>query len=68
MKIDITQLDLVSTRRYPYTHRVEVSGDALAADKVSTWLQENDIQYIPMSWGVYYLQKKDLTMFLLRWS
>jgi hypothetical protein len=68
MKFKITEVIPAASQRYPYTHRLEVYADALAADKVSAWLQENDAQYVPMGWGVYYLRKKDLTMFLLKWS
>lgn len=68
MNIDVKQLMAKPTLRYPYTHRVQVSGDATAADKVTTWLKESEISHSNPGWGVYYLGPEATNMFLLRWS
>lgn len=68
MNIDVKQLTTETTLRYPYTHRVEVSADALAADKVNLWLDDNKIPHTRVGWGVYYLNAKNTSLFLLRWS
>ena len=68
MNIDVKQLSLKVTPRYPYTHRVQVSGDATAADKVTAWLKESEINYCGMGWGIYYLDSRATNMLVLRWS
>lgn len=68
MNIDVKQLSLKVTSDYPYTHRVQVSGDATAADKVTAWLKESEISYCGVGWGVYYLDPKATDMLVLRWS
>ena len=68
MKIHVSRVAPAVTKKYPYTHRVEVSADALAADKVRAWLDETGFQYVSTSWGVYYLDPKATGMLLLRWS
>lgn len=68
MNIKINEVAPHVTKRYPYTHRVEVSADALAADKVRAWLDENEINYVSTSWGVYYLRKDHVEWLVLRWS
>ena len=68
MNIVITEILPAASKQYPYTHRVEVSADALASDKVSEWLDKNDIPHTQTGWGVYYLNKKYATMLTLRWS
>jgi len=68
MKIKVKELAPFTTQRYPYTHRVEVSADALASDKVSAWLNENKIPHSQIGWGVYYLRKDHVSWLVLRWS
>jgi len=68
MNIDVKQLSLKVSDRYPYTHRVEVKADAFAADKVKRWLDESEISYVNPFWGVYYLDSKATNMLVLRWS
>jgi hypothetical protein len=66
MNIDVKQLSLKVSDRYPYTHRVQVSGDA--ADKVTTWLKESEIPHYNPVWGVFYLDPTATNMLVLRWS
>lgn len=68
MKIRVDQVAPIVTQRYPYTHRVEVSGDTRAADKVVAWLEQTGFGYTTTSWGVYYLGPKATAALLLRWS
>lgn len=68
MRIKVSEVIPQLSTRYPYTHRVEVDGDALAADKVTAWLKESEIHYCGMGWGVYYLDSKATNMLVLRWS
>ena len=68
MNIKVDQVIPAVTRKYPYTHRVEVSGDALAADKVRAWLDENGLHYVTTSWGVFFLNPKATSMLILKWS
>lgn len=68
MKIKVQEIIPRATERYPYTHRVEVDGDALAADKVSKWLMDNNIPHIKGPWGVYYLRQDHVVFLLLKWS
>ena len=68
MNIKVDQVAPKVTERYPYTHRVEVSADAQAADKVRAWLDQNGFDYVTTSWGVYYLTSEGTMALLLRWS
>lgn len=68
MKIKVSEVIPWVSERYPYTHRVEVSADALASDKVSEWLNDNNIPHTQTGWGVYYLRKDAVPWLLLRWS
>lgn len=68
MKIKVDEVIPATSRRYPYSHRVEVSADALAADKVSEWLNENAIPHCQTKWGVFYLNKPNTEWLLLKWS
>lgn len=68
MKIEVNELSSHGTERYPYTHRVKLSGDALASDKVSAWLKQNNIPHTQTGWGVYYLRKYAAEWLMLRWS
>ena len=68
MKIRVDQVALAVSRKYPYTHRVEVSADASAADKIRAWLDETGFHYVSTSWGVYYLDPRATSMLVLRWS
>ena len=68
MNIKVTEVIPQVSKKYPYTHRVEVSADALASDKVSAWLNENSIPHTQIGWGVYYLRKDHMTWLILRWS
>lgn len=65
MNIEVKQLTMKTTLRYPYTHRVQVF---LAADKVTAWLDDNEIPHTRVGWGVYYLNAKAVSLLLLRWS
>jgi hypothetical protein len=51
-----------------YTHRVEVYSDALADDKVSKWLDENEIPYTKTGWGIYCMSKEHAAWLVLRWG
>ena len=68
MNIDVTEIIPRASERYPYTHRVEVSADALASDKVSKWLMDNNIPHTKGPWGVFYMSKDDLAFLMLKWS
>ena len=68
MKIKVSEVIPVTSQRYPYSHRVEVSADALASDKVSAWLKENSIPHTQTGWGVYYLNRACAEWLLMRWS
>jgi len=68
MNIKVTEVIPAVSQRYPYSHRVEVSADAFAADKVSSWMNANNIPYTSTSWGVYYMKKSDVEWLVLRWS
>jgi hypothetical protein len=68
MKIKVDEVNLRVTQKYPYTHRVELSADAMAADKVAPWLIENGIPHTKIGWGVYYMKKEHVSWLLLRWS
>jgi hypothetical protein len=68
MKIEVQEIIPRATERYPYTHRVAVYWDALAADKVSKWLADNNIPHTKGPWGVYYLHQDHVMLLLLKWS
>ena len=68
MNIRIDQVAPRVSQKYPFTHRVQVDGDAIASDRVSTWLKECNIEYVQTGWGVYYLGPADTELLLLRWS
>lgn len=68
MNIQVDQIINATNQKYPYTHRVAVVGDALAADKVSKWLNDNKIPHTKLPWGVYYLRHDAVEWLLLRWS
>lgn len=65
MQIKVTEVIPIVSERYPYSHRVEVSGDSV---NVSTWLDENHIPYVTTDWGVYYLRSDHVNWLLLKWS
>ena len=67
MNIEVKKILTRPTERFPYTHRVEVSADALASDKVSEWLNENKIPHTQTGWGIFYLNKANTEWLLLRW-
>ena len=66
MNIDVKQLSLKVSDRYPYTHRVQVWGDA--ADKVTKWLKESEIRYSNPGWGVFYLDPNATNLLILKWK
>ena len=68
MKIEVKDLGYQGSQRYPYTHRVQVSGDALGSDKVSAWLRHNELAHTLVGWGVFYVNRPTLQWLLLRWS
>jgi hypothetical protein len=68
MKIEVKDLYFKLSQQYPYNYRVEVSADALAADKVSAWLKENSIPHTQTGWGVYYMNKPGVEWLLMRWA
>lgn len=69
MKFEVEEINPRSTQKYPYTHRVRISGDALGKiSKISAWLDENKIPHTQCGWGVYYLRKDALEWLMLRWS
>jgi hypothetical protein len=71
MNIETKQIMHSTSSRYPYDYRVEVlgdPGDPLSDDKVSDWLEENDIPYTQTGYGVYYMKEQHVAMLLLRWS
>lgn len=68
MKFKVDEVIPAVTKKYPYTHRVEVLGEAFAADKVRAWLDETGFHYVSTSWGVYYLGPKATSMLVLRWA
>jgi hypothetical protein len=68
MKIKVSEVAPVTSRRYPYSHRVEVFGPEPPAPAVSAWLKENAIPHTQIGLGVYYLNKQNTKWLLLRWS
>jgi hypothetical protein len=68
MKLSITDLGYRTSGRYPYSHRVEVlecKKDTIS--KIRDWLFSSGIPHTYMG-SVFYLTRKDLATFLLRWS
>lgn len=68
MKLDIKEIILRESEQHPYSHRVEVSADALASDKVSAWLEENSIPHTQTGWGIFYMKKKHVQWMILKWA
>ena len=68
MKVSITEIMPRGQNKYPYTHRVEVSADAFAADKITTWLRDTNIPHTQAGWRIYYLRKEHVEWLVLRWS
>jgi hypothetical protein len=68
MRIEVKQMELRETAKYPYTHRVQVDCDALASDKISEWLRESNIPHVQTGWGIFYLNGSNTEWLMLRWS
>ena len=76
MKIAVSQIAL-STQPYPFTHRLEFSGNNDNLEQVSAWVNENKIEcyLIPYrevsGWHqtvAVYINEPELTAFLLKWA
>jgi hypothetical protein len=66
MKLEVTDLGYRESKRYPYSHRVEI----LETDKIEevrNWVYNTNIPHSYIG-SVFYFSKKDLIPFLLRWS
>lgn len=68
IKIKVKDLGYIPTKQYPYTYRVELSGEVMDAVEVTDWLHDNEIPHTQTSWGVFYLNKQNVEWLLLRWS
>ena len=78
MQLRITQVNGVSTERYPYTHRIEFSDPAdTIQPKVKTWLDEMAIPAIVIPYlevagsgrtVAVYVNEQDVALFALKWS
>lgn len=76
MNIKVDEIAPDTTRRYNYTHRVEVAAGRLAtwpddADsvvQVASWLNEHKIPHTRLKPNVFYLSKQNTEWLLLRWS
>lgn len=69
MKIKIEKVIPYITERYPYTHRVEVLAQSDEhIEGITDWLNQNNLDHVSMSWGVYYVGPQTASWLLLRWS
>ena len=68
MRIEVKDLMIHKSKRYPYTHRVDVREDAFASEKISAWLDDNKIPYTRVGWNNFYLTKEGAAWLLLRWA
>lgn len=68
MNIEVKQIELRESDRYPYTHRVQVEYDAMDDDEVGKWLREQEIPHTQTGWGIFYLNKANTEWLILRWS
>jgi hypothetical protein len=52
-----------------YTHRVNVYDTNLSEERMVTeWMNERNIPHTKPGFGVFYLNEKHVSLFLLRWS
>ena len=76
MKISVSEIE-PSKQLYPFSHRLQFSGDNDNLEQVSAWVNKNNIEcyLIPYreisGWHqtvAVYINEPELTAFLLRWS
>ena len=76
MKISVSEIE-PSNRTYPFSHRLQFSGDSDNLEQVSEWVNKNKIEcyLIPYrevsGWHqtvAVYINEPELTAFLLKWA
>lgn len=72
MQFRMVDMGYEKSRRYPYTHRIELLDYSLSErERLSDWIRDMNISCVVAGWNtgsVIYMTREDACTFILAWS
>ena len=68
MRFSVIEVAPYVTKKYPYTHRMEILTDLAKSHNIYDWLVDNNMPFTRTSAYVFYLREDAVEWIMLKWS